>query len=252
MTPRMLAACAILSTACAAAPVPPPAAAASRPQTGEAAAQPDDAAKTTRFDCGDKAIGVRMDGKVLVLDMDGVSHRLKPVKAASGARYGGQGPGEMGRIEFWNKGHEATLTIGGKAFPPCTEQGPVEPVTGPEAPSKLAATEWMVELLGDEEVEDDEQQPTLDFDKQGGLSGTTSCNRYSAGVTIEGDTIRVSPARVTRMACETELMRQEQTFLDLIGAASTFEIRADGWLVLTTRDGRKLAARPREPEAVRK
>lgn len=209
-------------------------------------ARPVDAATVTRWECGDKPVGVRMEGDVLVLEMDGATHRLKPARAASGARYEGQGQNEMGRIVFWNKGHEATLVIGERTFPPCAEQGEVEPEV---APSTLAGTEWVVEAFDFTPLVDDVQRPTLVFDRERGLAGTTSCNRYSAQVTVEGDVLKFGPARVTRMACEPELMKQEQRFLDVLGAVTKYEIRADGWLVLTARGGKSLAARPRKNEA---
>jgi heat shock protein HslJ len=209
-------------------------------------AKPSTPPPVTRYDCGDKAVGVRLEGDVLALEMDGVTHKLEPARAASGARYEGQGPGDMGRLVFWNKGQEATLIIGERTFPPCVERGEVEPEV---VPSKLAGTEWIVEAFNKTPLEDDVQRPTLVFDEAQGLAGTTSCNRYAASVTVEGAVLEIGPARVTRMACEPALMKQEGQFLEVIEHVEKYEIRTDGWLVLTARGGKSLAARPKENEA---
>jgi membrane-bound inhibitor of C-type lysozyme len=59
-----------------------------------------------RFDCGDIVVPVVFEATFAVVTVPGRSLIVPQVIAASGARYAEAG------VEFWNKGTEATLTIG--------------------------------------------------------------------------------------------------------------------------------------------
>jgi len=83
---------------------------------------------------------------------------------------------------------------------------------------------------------------TFEFDTEGNIAGDASCNRFGGTCTIEGDTIKVGPLRSTRRACEPEIMQQEQKFLALLSAATTWSIDGDD-LVLTAPDGEIRASR---------
>jgi heat shock protein HslJ len=78
---------------------------------------------------------------------------------------------------------------------------------------------------------------TFEFDNEGNIAGDGSCNRFGGTCAIEGNTIKVGPLRSTRRACEPEIMQQEQKFLGLLGAVTSWESDADGTLVLRGEGG---------------
>ena len=78
---------------------------------------------------------------------------------------------------------------------------------------------------------------TFEFDNEGNIAGDGSCNRFGGTCAIEGNTIKVGPLRSTRRACEPEIMQQEQKFLVLLGAVTSWESDADGTLVLRGEGG---------------
>ena len=83
---------------------------------------------------------------------------------------------------------------------------------------------------------------TFEFDTEGNIAGDASCNRFGGTCTIEGNTMKIGPLRSTRRACEPEIMQQEQKFLALLSAATTWSIDGDD-LVLTAPDGEIRASR---------
>ncbi|MGC9455991.1 MAG: META domain-containing protein [Halothiobacillaceae bacterium] len=75
------------------------------------------------FLCGAKEVGAVFTDEQLLLNLDGASYRLEQAIAASGARYlGTTSDGQS--VEFWNKGDEATLTIGDRSYPRCVTRDP--------------------------------------------------------------------------------------------------------------------------------
>jgi heat shock protein HslJ len=81
---------------------------------------------------------------------------------------------------------------------------------------------------------------TLTF-RDGEVSGSSGCNRFHGQFTVEGNALKIRPLATTRMACEDEVMAQEQAFLRALESATTWAIvrgmldvhRADGERVLT-------------------
>ena len=77
---------------------------------------------------------------------------------------------------------------------------------------------------------------TLAFSADGGVSGSSGCNRFSGPWTLAGGALRVGPLRTTRMACEPEVMQQEAAFLAALQGATA--VRREGErLELRTADG---------------
>ncbi|MFP5378226.1 MAG: MliC family protein, partial [Vicinamibacteria bacterium] len=68
------------------------------------------------FQCGTTPALVAFQEGTLWLRVDGVDYRLTQPASASGARYVTTLPTS---VEFWNRGREATLTIGGRTLPTC-------------------------------------------------------------------------------------------------------------------------------------
>lgn len=110
----------------------------------------------------------------------------------------------------------------------------------------LSGTSWVaisynngkqavVSVLADTEI-------TAVFGEDGKLTGTAGCNNYSAGYTVDGKSIQISPAATTRMMCQTPegVMDQEFLYINAIQAAATYELRG-GSLTLRDADGSILA-----------
>lgn len=112
---------------------------------------------------------------------------------------------------------------------------------GGEPSSLLIGQPWMVTEIGG--VPASQQQPTMTFTLAGQVSGTTSCNRYSAPYRLGGEGLSFGPAISTKMACQQPLMEQETRFLQLIARVARFEITAEKALRLVADDGQAIVAR---------
>jgi putative lipoprotein len=75
------------------------------------------------------------------------------------------------------------------------------------------------------------------------ITGRAFCNRFTAALEREGPEIAISQAATTRMACPPALMALERTFIDILGAANSATVAADGVLTIRAPDGRTIVAR---------
>lgn len=96
----------------------------------------------------------------------------------------------------------------------------------------LAGTSWNVVNInnGREAVVGmiSDSTVTLVFDSEGGVNGTTGCNRYNAAYRAEGDTLHFSSVAATRMACPDEaLSEQERAFLRALESVTTLSFEGD-------------------------
>lgn len=57
---------------------------------------------------------------------------------------------------------------------------------------------------------------TVEFGRDGQVSGKSGCNRFSGAYTLSGEGLSLGPLRATRMACPPEQMAVEQRVLDLL------------------------------------
>jgi heat shock protein HslJ len=72
---------------------------------------------------------------------------------------------------------------------------------------------------------------TAVFTRDGAVSGSDGCNNYSAAYEADDNgNISIGPAATTRMACEPEVMEQEQAYLAALGGAQTYAINEQGRL----------------------
>jgi len=111
-------------------------------------------------------------------------------------------------------------------------------------PESLLHGEWtVVEIDGQPIVAG--SNVTLNFDSDGRLNGSASCNRYFSTFSLTGEGLTISNAGLSNMMCDQPLMDQEARFLELIAATTRFEIGEDGALVLRT-DERALVVASRE------
>ena len=110
-----------------------------------------------------------------------------------------------------------------------------------QAPVKLSGSAWKVTTFAGQTPLAD-HPITFEFDNEGNIAGDGSCNRFGGSCEIKGDKIKIGPLRSTRRACEPEIMQQEQKFLALLTAATTWLIDGDV-LILTAPDGEIRASR---------
>ena len=108
----------------------------------------------------------------------------------------------------------------------------------------LAGTEWMIEGIGGTAVVAG-SEPTLSFDAEGRISGTTGCNRYFGGYEQAGDALTFSGVGMTKMACMADgVMEQEAAFGAIFTDTASFTLDGLGNLVLTGANGIGFVARP--------
>jgi len=105
-------------------------------------------------------------------------------------------------------------------------------ITSRDARTELPGTSWLlVDLDGTEPV--GETTPSLAFDENGGVNGSTGCNTFNGEVTIDGNELTFGPLATTRMAClDDPTAAQEQAFLAAMEAATSYTVDDDGRLVL--------------------
>jgi heat shock protein HslJ len=105
-------------------------------------------------------------------------------------------------------------------------------ITSREATTDLPGTSWeLVDLDGTEAV--GETPPSITFNDDGTVNGSTGCNTFSGEVTIEGSEVTFGPMATTRMACaEESVSEQEQAFLLAMEGVTGYTIDTQGRLVL--------------------
>jgi heat shock protein HslJ len=84
---------------------------------------------------------------------------------------------------------------------------------------------------------------TLLFGDDGRLTGSASCNGYSASYALTGETFTVGPAVATRKACGPAVMAQETAFLAALGGVQRLEMTTDGTLVLRMANGQRITSK---------
>ncbi|WP_310447750.1 META domain-containing protein [Thiobacillus sp.] len=114
---------------------------------------------------------------------------------------------------------------------------------GGDPASLLQGGEWVVEDIGGAGMVDG-SRATLNFDADGQLSGSASCNRYSGSYHLSGEGLSMSSkTAMTLMACVPTLMQQESRFMQLLSQVRRFRFGADGALILETDGGGTVTAR---------
>jgi len=124
----------------------------------------------------------------------------------------------------------------------CTTQPqePNEQIQHPQYAPLLTSKEWIVEDINGQGIIDS-SRASLSFDAEGRVSGSTSCNRYFAGYSLNGHRLEINQAATTMMACPEALMQQERRFLNALEAAQRITIDPSGALILQGNGHRMLA-----------
>jgi heat shock protein HslJ len=133
----------------------------------------------------------------------------------------------------------------GQADAPDASQEPaVTSQADDQSPPELIGA-WTVEYIGDRPVMD--RSPAfIQFDTEGRVSGSASCNRMTGEYIQEGPALVFRPMAVTRMMCPEALMEQEQRLLFALDEVGRWRIE-EGMLILEDFDGGLvLRASPRE------
>lgn len=88
-----------------------------------------------------------------------------------------------------------------------------------------------------------ENGPTIAFDEEGRIAGTSSCNRYMGEYKITGEGgIEIIMGGTTMMMCDDIAMDVERQILELLPTVVEYSIDEDsGTLALHTSEGHKLS-----------
>src|SRR5262249_43446703 len=70
---------------------------------------------------------------------------------------------------------------------------------------------------------------TLSFSRDGKVSGSAGCNRYSGKFTADGEKVTITPLASTRKTCPqpANLMQQEAAFLRALRGSATARVESD-------------------------
>lgn len=105
------------------------------------------------------------------------------------------------------------------------------------APRALLGTdEWSITEIGSSAVLGG-TTPTIVFLDDSAVAGNGSCNRFRGGFTLTGEGLKIEQLATTMMACPDPVMQQEQLLVRHLEATQSFDIRADGALVLKNAKG---------------
>jgi heat shock protein HslJ len=89
----------------------------------------------------------------------------------------------------------------------------------------------------------DGARATLAFGTDGKVAGNAPCNRFTAEYVLTGESFTIGGISATRSACDAQVQKQGQAFLDTLGKVSRFAIGENGALLLHTSDQRTITAR---------
>jgi heat shock protein HslJ len=117
----------------------------------------------------------------------------------------------------------------------CASSGP------PALSSDLAGTSWQVQSISGRAVAG--RAPSVMFAAEDRISGVGGCNRFFGVYEARDGYIDVRALGRTEMACDSPVMRSEETFLDLLGEAAQYRRERDR-LVITAEDGRNIVLAP--------
>jgi heat shock protein HslJ len=86
--------------------------------------------------------------------------------------------------------------------------------------AELTGSAWRPSHIGEMKV-DDESGIYVQFETDGQLVGHGGCNRFFSSYELSDSKIKVHPISVTRMACATDIMSIELSFVEALQLAST-------------------------------
>lgn len=212
------------------------------------------------FSCGPARLKAVFQNDSLTLDIDGQSHTLMSVIAASGAKYE-TSSGVTPHVVFWNKGREAMLEVGDTSYPTCEQTD--QQVTVPtedhlssgaakdKSKPSIIGTEWLAEDINNRGIIDN-SHITLTLTTEGRVAGHSGCNRYGSSYELAADgrlTLN-GPMVSTMMACAggEAMMNQEHLFTDTLGKMTKAALNENGFLILSNDQGQTIRFAPMQAE----
>lgn len=109
--------------------------------------------------------------------------------------------------------------------------------------SGLSELNWRIQAIGDIQVIPD-SEPFLRFSSDGTVSGSTGCNTFNGGWSLDRNQIDFGALAATRKLCPDPMMDQEQSILTILNNAVLVGIGDEGTLFITTLEGALLTALP--------
>jgi heat shock protein HslJ len=110
------------------------------------------------------------------------------------------------------------------------------------APRALLGTDkWSITEIGPSPILAG-TTPTITFFDESAVAGNASCNRFQGTVEMTSEGLRLKKFSTTLMACATDVLQQEATVIQHLKAMHSFDIRADGALILKDAKGGTLVA----------
>lgn len=216
---------------------------------GGAFAQPA-AASATAFRAVGNEPGWTLDigGSRMVLVVDYGATRAElpipaPVPVEGGRRYSARDEAHQLEVTILDRVCADTMT--GMPRPATVEvsfDGRALKGCGGDPVSLLRGGVWLVSHLGGQPIVA-KSRLTLAFGANGRVTGTASCNTYSAGYLLTGEGVTITMPISTMRACEAPYMAQEAIFLEVLRGVNRFERSADGVLTLHAADGGTITAR---------
>lgn len=96
----------------------------------------------------------------------------------------------------------------------------------------VVGTRWQVTALVENSgvstsVVLEERKPFILIDAGGELTGNTGCNTMTGSAKVTGDLVDFSPIGTTRMACEPEVAKIEQTILSALNGTAVVAVDGD-------------------------
>lgn len=95
----------------------------------------------------------------------------------------------------------------------------------------IEGKDWLVEDIQGTDIIGS-SPATFSIGEDGTVSGSGGCNRYFSKATLDGDKISFATIGSTYVQCPTELMNQEQKFLDILGKTRSYRVDLDKLLLL--------------------
>jgi heat shock protein HslJ len=144
----------------------------------------------------------------------------------------------QGSVQYSIEGGTLTMTTAGGVL--VFEGAPAAPAeAAPEADAgslPLVGTEWTLASF-DESMgvtfDPATTEVTATFSDDGTLAGTSGCNRYFAGYTLDGSFITFEVGGSTMMACPEEQMAVEMAFLQALQGEAQYQISGNTLEIIT-------------------
>jgi putative lipoprotein len=99
--------------------------------------------------------------------------------------------------------------------------GEETPESAPASPATLVGS-WVAVAVGGEPVPDG-VEVSLTVEPDGGVSGSTGCNRYHGTMTVDEASVEIGPLATTRKACPSPAMEVEAAFERAMSEVEGFE-----------------------------